>query len=251
MSRTVPSPIAAAVGVVPTVVEGVRRLPDRAVHLPFVALGLALAGLGRARREYDELAERGERLLGQLLREGPSVFDPRRVDEPGYAVPETVPETDLDAELDAALDAELDAELPKGRPTPKAPRTPRPRVDTAADRSAAMTADRVSHEVKTATVPHDELPLPDFDHMTLGSLRGRLRALDTAQLVIIRDYEKAHANRQRLDRAGTGAAEPGAGRVQSESDDRRAEDQPADRWRPDESELAPVDWLILQAAVSR
>jgi hypothetical protein len=42
---------------------------------------------------------------------------------------------------------------------------------------------------------HDELPLPDYDHMTLGSLRGRMRSLDVPQLVQIRDYEKAHANR--------------------------------------------------------
>jgi hypothetical protein len=42
---------------------------------------------------------------------------------------------------------------------------------------------------------HDDLPLPDYDHMTLGSLRGRLRSLDLEQLVQIRDYEKAHASR--------------------------------------------------------
>ena len=42
---------------------------------------------------------------------------------------------------------------------------------------------------------HDELPLPDYDHMTLGSLRGRLRSLDVDQLVALRSYEKAHADR--------------------------------------------------------
>jgi hypothetical protein len=42
---------------------------------------------------------------------------------------------------------------------------------------------------------HDDLPLADYDHMTLGSLRGRLRSLDLAQLVQVRDYEKAHADR--------------------------------------------------------
>jgi hypothetical protein len=41
----------------------------------------------------------------------------------------------------------------------------------------------------------DELPLPDFDHMTLGSLRGRLRTLDRAALETLRDYERTHANR--------------------------------------------------------
>jgi hypothetical protein len=46
-----------------------------------------------------------------------------------------------------------------------------------------------------AVVDHDELPLPDFDHMTLGQLRGRLRSLDLVSLVQLRDYEEAHANR--------------------------------------------------------
>ena len=44
-------------------------------------------------------------------------------------------------------------------------------------------------------LPHDQLPLPDYDHLTLGSLRGRMRSLDLPQLVQVRDYEKAHANR--------------------------------------------------------
>ena len=46
-----------------------------------------------------------------------------------------------------------------------------------------------------AALTNDELPLPDYDHMTLGSLRGRLRSLDLVSLVQIRDYERAHANR--------------------------------------------------------
>lgn len=46
-----------------------------------------------------------------------------------------------------------------------------------------------------AGLAHDELPLPDFDHLTLGSLRGRLRRLSLADLVQLRDYERAHAHR--------------------------------------------------------
>jgi hypothetical protein len=42
---------------------------------------------------------------------------------------------------------------------------------------------------------HDDLPLPEFDHMTLGSLRGRLRRLDGVSLVQLLDYEQAHAAR--------------------------------------------------------
>ena len=42
---------------------------------------------------------------------------------------------------------------------------------------------------------HDELPLPDYDHLTLGALRGRMRSLDLPQLVQLRQYEQTKANR--------------------------------------------------------
>jgi hypothetical protein len=46
-----------------------------------------------------------------------------------------------------------------------------------------------------AVVAHDELPLADFDHLTLPQLRGRIRRLDLAELVQLRDYEHTHADR--------------------------------------------------------
>jgi hypothetical protein len=42
---------------------------------------------------------------------------------------------------------------------------------------------------------HDELPIPDFDHLTVGSLRSRLRGLDRPQLQTLLDFERAHARR--------------------------------------------------------
>lgn len=41
----------------------------------------------------------------------------------------------------------------------------------------------------------DELPIPDFDNVSLGSLRARLRSLSVEQLIVLRDWEKDHANR--------------------------------------------------------
>ncbi len=46
-----------------------------------------------------------------------------------------------------------------------------------------------------ATLDHAELPLEDFDHLTLGQLRSRIRTLDAAALVQLLDYEKTHADR--------------------------------------------------------
>lgn len=41
----------------------------------------------------------------------------------------------------------------------------------------------------------DDLPLPDYDHLPVGSLTSRIRTLGAADLQTLLDYEKAHANR--------------------------------------------------------
>jgi hypothetical protein len=96
---------------------------------------------------------------------------------------------------------------PNQQPTPDsaAPVTP-PSTPVTPAAAGPDVADVVNpldlpEEVLAADVPpdaelaQDELPLPDYDHMTLGSLRGRLRSLDLVSLVQIRDYERTHANR--------------------------------------------------------
>jgi hypothetical protein len=54
----------------------------------------------------------------------------------------------------------------------------------------------------TATLPEPEpepaapeLPVPNYDELSLPSLRARLRNLDPAQLRVLADYERAHAAR--------------------------------------------------------
>ncbi|WP_435746565.1 hypothetical protein [Nocardioides sp. SYSU DS0663] len=42
---------------------------------------------------------------------------------------------------------------------------------------------------------HDQLPLPDYDHMPVGSLEGRIRSLDAGALESLLAYERAHADR--------------------------------------------------------
>ena len=66
MPSTIPTPLAAALGIVPTVYDGVRALPGKAISLPIYAISSALTTLDRTRREYDNLAERGERLIARL-----------------------------------------------------------------------------------------------------------------------------------------------------------------------------------------
>jgi hypothetical protein len=68
---------------------------------------------------------------------------------------------------------------------------------TSARRSSCprRTRTEVAEAADGATLTHDELPLEDYDHMTLTALRSRIRSLDAAQLVQLREYEQAHANR--------------------------------------------------------
>ena len=56
-------------------------------------------------------------------------------------------------------------------------------------------AEAVADATPGAVLGHDELPLEDYDHLTLGSLRARLAKLDAVALVQLRDYERAHAHR--------------------------------------------------------
>ncbi len=309
MPSTVPTPVAAALGIVPTVFDGVRRLPGKAISLPIYAISSALTTFERARRDYDSLAERGERLIARLrgtsfddvedtvedalqgtplaapydrledaledaaenvtklVRDAPararkaagttaaatgSAFE-RAADtvedlagdvadgvagtartaagavgeaadsaadtvstaaEAAAGTARTTADTAADA-VGAAADTAADtagattegtssdegssdvpdAEAPKGVPTPKATEPDSTRIDTAATADVVETVERVSSQIGGEVVAHEDLPLPDYDHLTLGSLRGRMRSLDVPQLVQIRDYEKAHANR--------------------------------------------------------
>ncbi|HEU0102618.1 MAG TPA: hypothetical protein VFR07_09895 [Mycobacteriales bacterium] len=316
MASSLPTPLAAAIGIVPAVLSGVRSLPGRAVQLPVLAISNALNGVDALRKEYDDLADRGERLVARLRGETveraddledrvedlvgrtpfaaaydkvedtledladatlrpPAAFasaaasaaasateqvvadvapiagrvrraagvaadtaaataadtagraagaatsaaevvergaeaiaDPvERAVETAVAPPPAdsddtatdgddtaTDDTATDGD-DTATDATPAAEAPKGAPTPKAVEPDSSRVDTAASASVVETVQRATAGASTTAVDHDELPLPDYDHMTLGSLRGRLRALSVDQLVQIRTYEKAHADR--------------------------------------------------------
>lgn len=173
MSEHVPTPVAAALGLVTTVLDGARRLPGKAVMFPVLAVSSALAALDTARREYDELAGRGERLVTRLRGTSLDGFE-HRVEDVWHGTPLATPYDKVEDAVEDAVGQVSD--LPD-----KARRQP----------PAAGSAE----VVKVGAAVDDALPLPDYDRMTLGSLRGRLRSLTVTQLGQIRDYEKAHADR--------------------------------------------------------
>jgi hypothetical protein len=42
---------------------------------------------------------------------------------------------------------------------------------------------------------HDQLPLPDYDHLPVDGLTSRIRTLDATGVQTLLEYERAHANR--------------------------------------------------------
>lgn len=42
---------------------------------------------------------------------------------------------------------------------------------------------------------HDQLPLPDYDHLPVEGLASRIRTLDAPGLETLLEYERAHADR--------------------------------------------------------
>ena len=60
---------------------------------------------------------------------------------------------------------------------------------------AAATASEAGTAVPDAAPPGRPAPLPNYDELSIASLRARLRGLDVTQLRQLVEYEKAHAAR--------------------------------------------------------
>ena len=223
MAKPVPTPVAAAIGIVPSLVDGVRQLPGKAVQLPVLAVSSALTALEVARKEYDALADRGEQLIDRLRGRSVDELEDRVEDalrgtplEQAYETVESAVETvqsvvrsledtigngvadvtDLFAGSPDAAKVVPEDEAKKGQPTPAAPHGSPARVDSAATPDVVETVEEaVGASTAPATTAHEDLPLADYDHMTLGALRGRMRSLTVDQLVQVRQYEKAHGDR--------------------------------------------------------
>ena len=113
MPSPVPTPVAAVIGLVPAVLCGVRALPTKAVQLPVFAVSSVLTSLDNARRGYDDLALRGERLVARLR--GTSFDD---VED---RIEDALQGTPLAAPYDAVEDALEDARAQDpGRPDHRA-----------------------------------------------------------------------------------------------------------------------------------
>ena len=58
-----------------------------------------------------------------------------------------------------------------------------------------MCRTQIVEDSVTETPHHDQLPLPDYDHLPVGSLESRIRSLDPDALEALLSYERAHGDR--------------------------------------------------------
>src|SRR4051794_28558406 len=135
--KTVPTPVAAAIGLVPTVIDNAKRVPLKVVQLPVLAVSTALTRLAEAQKAYDDLAERGERFVTHLRGNGADAGDvhewlTEHVPTENGAVAQVTELLDKAAAKSTRKPSAPDPEAPKAEPTPSAPSGSPARHDTAA-----------------------------------------------------------------------------------------------------------------------
>jgi hypothetical protein len=182
-----------------------KALSRSAIQLPLTAISIGLQAWEHSRPLRDFALRRGNEALqvaahtplGRLLPK--QIFDDNADEEAAGIV--------ADARQAVTADAKRAAK-PAAKPAPKPatatkpqPAAPKPVITEAAREVGAPGAvtvevEQITEELHVATPERrDELPIPDFDNISIGSLRARLKPLSVEQLVTLREWEQAHANR--------------------------------------------------------
>jgi hypothetical protein len=176
-------------------------LPRRASALPLTAISFGLQAWERSRGLREFALRRGNealqiaamtplgRLLPQQLIEDGADEEAARIAAQARAT--TAPEP---------VAAERTPAPPVEPPAPTAPKAPAKPPAAArkvgAPGAVAAEVDKIADQLEIdAPATREDLPIPDFDNISIGSLRARLRHLSVDQLVVLREWEQAHANR--------------------------------------------------------
>jgi hypothetical protein len=173
-------PLTSARDLIAAGVRSVRRLPEQAGRLPLLGVEVALSVAGTVRREYRTVREEG--WVAALARGrhdgGAQAVLGRRESPVGW--PDASARS---GEAGGVGEAPSEAAREVG-----APGTARSIVEQVEAELADVVPD-------AATLDAEALPVPDYDHLTIGSLRARMRRLSLPELVTLREYERSHANR--------------------------------------------------------
>ena len=189
-----------------------QQVAERVIQAPAQALRTVFSGIGQVLLVADRIRNRAAE--PEPTQPAPA---PRAQSSPGQGVAKD--ETrwrSLDETGNVRLLSEEDLPPTKSAEAPEPPaakpeRAPaEAKASTAETGRAAAKAKAPAAEAKPAEPPaeHAEptaaepavpdqaaLPVPNYDDLTLASLRARLRNLDQSQVRMLLDYEKAHAGR--------------------------------------------------------
>lgn len=152
----------------------VPQVNDRVKEAPAQALRAIFAGIGSVLAATDKIRNRPATAAAPA-----SVAEPDAPIAAETTSPETTiaPETAVAAETTVTAESSVTAEAAGAAATTITPESP-------------VTPEATSAQEEAAT-----LPLPNYDDLSVASLRARLRNLTAQQLGTLIEYEKAHAGR--------------------------------------------------------
>ncbi|CAN5298937.1 lipid droplet-associated protein [soil metagenome] len=175
MSPALPQPLRAAAGLAALTLTEARRLPNRLVSLPVVAVGAAMQLSMRAQQEYAGLVARGDEVLTGWRGQRHEAPDWARFDDdPGAAAREPGPPGIAPSSFDLMADSDAVSALPT---------------------DAVLGAGGAVKPVLGPTDAVDVAPVAGYDVWTVAQLRARLRQLSTDQLTELLGYERASRQR--------------------------------------------------------
>lgn len=157
---------------VPPVSERMKEAPAHALRAVFAGIGQVLLVADRIKNRATDTSH------------APSAAAP----EPAAAASETTA-----APADAAA-AEAASAAGTAPVTPDAAAATTPATATAAG-AASAAATPAAAASATAAPAAGDLPVSNYDELSVPSLRARMRGLSAAQLRILIDYESVHAER--------------------------------------------------------
>ena len=187
-----------------------QQVSERVKEAPAQALRAVFSGIGQVLLVADRIKNRAS----EPARSQPGVT--QRRDQPGQSAP-IAPKDEsrwrsLDETGNVRLLSQDEVAPPAKAPTPEPaadlgpvahsdPADAQPTTDTepAGQAQPTRTAEPIAEPeprgVAETGPDRTALPVPNYDDLTVASLRARLRNLDSAQVRALLDYEKANAGR--------------------------------------------------------
>ena len=162
----------------------VPQVSERVKEAPAQALRTMFAGIGQLLSASDKL--RGKSATDEAPAEAKAAA-------PETATPETATPETATPETATPETATPETATPEtATPETATPETATPET-SGGGHVKLLPSDAATAAPAAST---GELPVPNYDDLTIASLRARLRNLSADQLAQLADYEKSHANRE-------------------------------------------------------